>query len=94
MTEPLTKEDALADLRTCQHISSMRVIPTSPKFALFLHDSAFATAARTVVKARIAALSMPEIKFPTPSARRNTLQGWQRLLARIDESLYQDGPKR
>lgn len=91
---PITPDYVLAELEEVDRVTNLRLPPTDPKFLLMLKDQGFAERAEAIVTERIALLKASDVGFTTSSARHHSLRGWERLLAKIEESLYQDGRKR
>jgi hypothetical protein len=93
---PLDKQTVLNDLRDATYVTHLRLRlgANDPKFALFLKDEAFAKTAQGIVKDKISHLKAAKDDFPSLSGQKNTLHGWQSLLAKIEDSLYQGAPER
>ena len=91
---PITPENVLEELHESIYVTEMRLAPTSPKFTLFLENPVFAAQVHAAVGDKIAYLRMDKKLFPDASAQRKATKGWERLLAKIEESLYPDAMKR
>ena len=89
MGKKLTPDDVLNDLREATYISTVRIQPTNPKFTLMVQDAAFTTEARDIIAAKIERLKSNEGGFqPGTSARGQVISNWQRLLAKLEDSLH------
>lgn len=92
MSEPLTAPEILDDLRAATYVTSLRLAPTSPRFAAMLRDPAFAREAQSIIRDKLTQLEAGQGQFqPHTSARAQTVAGWQRALAKIEKSLHNGG---
>jgi hypothetical protein len=88
MSEPITHERLLEDMRTARYVTNLCVEPSTPKFRVMLADTEFAKAAEAIVHQKIAAITDGTVHFNDGSSREKTLAGWERTLDKITETLY------